>query len=520
MNTSDWQIMAWGVIAILVLLPLFYAWKNRNKQPANNSNDNKSNGIVKKRFSINAFNAFNTMVHVAAYTAMMYSLVYLSLTKIGNDYPMLESDSEYKNDLLPILAIIIGVLVVFIKRAILSVDQPLAKKVRKKSATTSVPPIVITKITQSTKYKNLLWVTQVARSTFLSLALIFGGSAAIVGSELFISTYVPGKAVQVIEGDNTKKAAITKALDAVAAANSSTLGLITSLNGSSGLDINRIFNVGMAHLPDAEEEASPINTKCLTLGLKAKADREAAITDIVNDFDKLMAIKPENLPHDVNAVTKLNVHDFKWIVTSGTMTQSPSLQRVSRTIDESTINTEKNTEICDFEAIVRALDLALKAINMKAEAANQLIDKLSLEIEKPAQPISMFTVYTSHFHEILAFNFICFMLLSAGIEKLLNIFNYKLAKKALAVILEVNTLLELTVTTTPESYLIFPISDFNNAKPFLTLIFEKSELTLIKNDPLTINLLNASPERFNNPVSNQDDVIFLLTDEAMSRLTN
>ena len=254
--------------------------------------------------------------------------------------------------------------------------------------------------------------------------------------------------------------------------------------------------------------------------MKTSQEREAAITEIVNDFDKLMAIKPENLPHDVNAVTKLNVHDFKWIVTSGTMTQSPSLQRVSHTIDESTINTEKNTEICDFEAIVRALDLALKAINMKAEAANQLIDKLSLEIEKPAQPISMFTVYTSHFHEILAFNFICFMLLSAGIEKLLNIFNYKLAKKALAVILEVNTLLELTVTTTPDSYLIFAMSDFNIAKPFLTLIFEKNQLTLVKNDPLTINLLNASPERFNNPVSNQDDVIFLLTDEAMSRLTN
>ena len=110
------------------------------------------------------------------------------------------------------------------------------------------------------------------------------------------------------------------------------------------------------------------------------------------------------------------------------------------------------------------------------------------------------------------------MLLSAGIEKLLNIFNYKLAKKALAVILEVNTLLELTVTTTPDSYLIFAMSDFNIAKPFLTLIFEKSELTLVKNDQAITNLLNASPERFNNPVSN-NDVIFVMTDEAMSHLT-
>lgn len=515
----SYREIVWGcIIAAVVVIFCYYGlFKNHNKQPANNSNDNKSNGVVKKRLTINHFEIFNTFVFLAAYTAAMYGLIFLSLTKIANDYPMLALDPAYKNERLPIIAVIIGVLVVYIKRAILSTDQPPSKKVRQKSATTSVPPMAVTNIKQSTKYKNLLWLAEVARSTFLSLLIVFGGSAAIVGCELFISTYVPSKAVQVIEGNKIKNAAIKTALDAVAAANSSTLGLITSLNGSSGLDINRILNTGTANLPDAEEP-SPINTTCFTMGLKAKADRAAAITGIVNDFGKLIAIKPENLPRDIDALTKINVHDHKWIVTSGTMTQSPFLQRVSRAIDESTINTKNPAEICNFEEILRVFDVAIKAINTKAEAANELIEKLSDEIEKPAQPISMFKVYTSHFYEVLVFNFILFLFFSPRIEQLLNILKYKLAKKALAVILHVNTLLELTVTTTPDSYLIFAMSDFNIAKPFLTLIFEKSELTLVKNDQAITNLLNASPERFNNPVSN-NDVIFVMTDEAMSHLT-
>ena len=133
----SYREIVWGcIIATVVVIFCYYGlFKNRNKQPANNSNDNKSNGVVKKRLTINHFDFFNTIVFLAAYTAAMYGLIFLSLTKIANDYPMLALDPAYKNERLPIIAVIIGVLVVYIKRAILSTDQPPAQKVRQKSAT-------------------------------------------------------------------------------------------------------------------------------------------------------------------------------------------------------------------------------------------------------------------------------------------------------------------------------------------------------------------------------------------------